>query len=198
MISKLDVSHGIAGFLLANGALNDPDEFEIRKQLLENDKVEAIIVLPRDMFYTTDISVTLWIINMNKKAGVVNGHQLRDRTNEILFMDLRRWDSNIEEIVIDKGKKKKKTVLTDEQIADKSGYSDVAEFCKSATIDDLRARNYSLAPSKYVEFIDHDLDINYAEEMTRIQLEMQDVMKVEKKSQQMLEDAFRGIGYGID
>ena len=31
MISKLDVTHGIAGFLLANGALNDPDEFEIRK-----------------------------------------------------------------------------------------------------------------------------------------------------------------------
>ena len=210
MISKLDVSHGIAGFLLANGALNDPDEFEIRKQLLENDKVEAIIVLPRDMFYTTDISVTLWILNMNKKAGTVNGRQLRDRTNEILFMDLRRWDSNIEEIVIDKGKKKKKTVLTDEQIAevkrvysawqstDKLGYSDVAEFCKSATIDDLRVHNYSLAPSKYIEFIDHDLDINYEEEMVRIQAEMQDVMKFEKKSQQMLEEAFRGIGYGID
>ena len=210
MISKLDVSHGIAGFLLANGALNDPDEFEIRKQILENDKVEAIIVLPRDMFYTTDISVTLWIVNMNKKAGVANGRQLRDRSNEILFMDLRRWDSNIEEIVIDKGKKKKKTVLTDDQIAeikkvysawqsaDQSEYSDVAEFCKSATIKDVRLHNYSLAPSKYIEFIDHDLDINYEEEMDRIQTEMQDVMKAEKKSQQMLEEAFRGIGYGID
>lgn len=210
MISKLDVNHGIAGFLLANGALNDPDEFEIRKQIIENDKVEAIIVLPRDMFYTTDISVTLWIVNMNKKAGVVNGRQLRDRSNEILFMDLRRWDSNIEEIVIDKGKKKKKTVLTDDQIAeikkvystwqsvDQSGYSDVAEFCKSATIEDVRSHNYSLAPSKYIEFIDHDLDINYEEEMARIQTEMQDVMKAEKKSQQMLEEAFRGIGYGID
>lgn len=212
MISKLDVSHGIAGFLLANGALNDPDEFEIRKQILENDKVEAIIVLPKDMFYTTDISVTLWIVNLNKKAGAVNGRQLRDRSNEILFMDLRRWDSNIEEIVIDKGKnkKKKKTILTDEQItkikkvysawqsADQSEYSDVAEFCKSATIKDVRSHNYSLAPSKYIEFIDHDLDINYEEEMARIQAEMQDVMKAEKKSQQMLEEAFRRIGYGID
>ena len=54
MISKLDVNHGIAGFLLANGALNDPDEYENRKRLLQNDKVEAIIVLPRDMFYSTD------------------------------------------------------------------------------------------------------------------------------------------------
>lgn len=210
MISKLDVNHGIAGFLLANGALNDSDEIEIRKQILEKDKVEAIIVLPRDMFYTTDISVTLWIVNMNKKAGTVNGRQLRDRTNEIIFMDLRRWDENIEEIVIDKGKKKKKTVLTDEQIAkikavynawqsvDRAGYEDVAEFCKSATLEDVRNHNYSLAPSKYIEFIDHDLEIDYEKEMARIQTEMQDIMNAEKKSQQMLEEAFRGIGYGID
>lgn len=210
MISKLDVTHGIAGFLLANGALNDPDEYEIRKQILENDKVEAIIILPRDMFYTTDISVTLWIVNMNKKAGIVNGRRLRDRTNEILFMDLRRWDENIEEIVIDKGKKKKKIVLTDAQIAkikavysawqdvDRSCYEDVPEFCKSATIEDIRLHKYSLAPSKYIEFIDHDLEIDYEKEMARIQLEMQEVMKAEKKSQQMLVEAFRGIGYGIN
>jgi type I restriction enzyme M protein len=55
-----------------------------------------------------------------------------------------------------------------------------------------------LTPSKYIEFIDHDLDINYEKEMSRIQKEMQDILKAEKKSQQMLEDAFRGIGYGID
>lgn len=210
MISKLDVSHGIAGFLLANGALNDPDEYENRKRLIENDKVEAIIVLPRDMFYTTDISVTLWIINMNKKAGEWHGRQLRDRRNEILFVDLRTWNDNIEEIVIDKGKKKKKIVLTDDQIAtvktlfsnwqdaDTSRYSDVPEYCKSVTLEDIRKKDYSLAPSKYIEFIDHDLDIDYTAEMSRIQAEMQDVMKREKRSQTMLENAFRGIGYGID
>lgn len=117
ILSKLDRSHGVAGFLLANGALNADDvEYTLRKEILTRDIVEAIIVLPRDMFYTTDISVTLWILNMNKKFGVVNGRKLRDRTSEILFMDLRRWDGQIEEIVIDKGKKKKKTVLVDEQI----------------------------------------------------------------------------------
>lgn len=219
MISKLDVNHGIAGFLLANGALNDPDEYENRKQLLLNDKVEAIIVLPRDMFYTTDISVTLWIVNMNKKAGNVNGRQLRDRTGEVLFMDLRRWDGNIEEIVIDKGKKKKKVVLSTTQIeevkrvyngwqsADRSQYQDVPEYCKSVkvrkadkvndediTIED---KDFSLAPSKYIEFIDHDLDIDYKAEMTRIQAEMKDVLIAEQRSQQMLEEAFGGIGYGI-
>jgi type I restriction enzyme M protein len=210
MISKLDVSHGIAGFLLANGALNDPDEYENRKRLIENDKIEAIIVLPRDMFYTVPISCTMWIVNMNKKAGNWHGRNLRDRTGETLFVDLRTWNSNVEEIVIDKGKKKKKIVLSDSQIssikelysnwqsAESNKYTDVAEFCHSASIDEIRANDYSLLPSKYIEFIDHDLDIDFPSEMSRIQEEMRGVMKREKQSQAMLEDAFRGIGYGID
>lgn len=219
MISKLDVNHGIAGFLLANGALGDADDAEIRENIIKKDKVEAIIVLPRDMFYTTDISVTLWIVNMNKKAGTVNGRQVRDRQGEILFMDLRTWDENIDEIVIEKGSKKKKTVLTDTQIAkvkevynnwqsvDTSLYQDVPEFCKSVKIFDKDAKDgevtverkgYVLMPSKYIEFIDHDLDIDYKKEMARIQGEMKEVLKKEKQSQKMLEDAFKGIGYGID
>ncbi len=214
MISKLDVTKGVAGFLLANGALNaDGIEYEVRKELLERDRIEAIIVLPRDMFYTTDISVTLWIVNMNKKAGSLGSRHLRDRSNEVLFMDLRRWDSNIEEIVIDKNKKKKKTVLTDEQIAeiqtvyrnwqsvDTTAYSDIPEFCKSVSLDGengIREKKYSLAPSKYIEFIDRDLDIDYPKEMARIQNEMREVLSLEKQSQTILQEAFRGIGYGIE
>ena len=214
MLSKLDVNSGIAGFLLANGALNSDDvEYRIRKQLLEQDKVEAIFVLPRDMFYTTDISVTLWIMNMNKHASTTNdGRILRDRTNEVLFVDLRTWNENIATYTYDKGKRKKKVVLTGEQIADvkrvytswqsadASEYHDIPELCKSVTLDGndgLRAKNYSLAPSKYIEFVDHDLGIDYDKEMVRIQKEMKDILAEEKKSQALLEEAFKGLGYGI-
>lgn len=208
ILSKLDVTTGIAGFLLANGALNaDGIEGKIRQKLLENDKVEAIIVLPRDMFYTTDISVTLWIINNNKKAYSVNGRQLRDRQNEVLFMDLRRWNDHIEQYSVEKGTKKKKTVLTDEQIVkvksiyqswqEGNEYEDVPELCRAATLEDIRNANYSLAPSKYVEFIDRDLEIDYDKEMARIQAEMKEVLNVEKASQASLEEAFRGIGYEV-
>lgn len=201
MLAKLDVCNGIAGFLLANGALNaDGDEYKIRKQLIDKDKIEAIIVLPREMFYSTDISVTLWIVNNNKKARTLNGHNLRDRQNEVLFVDLRTWNSNIYE--------KKYVMFDDKQIADiksiytvwqtGTGYADVAELCKSVPLDDIKKKNYSLAPSKYIEFIDHDLEIDYESEMKRIQAEMQEVLKVEKQSQTMLEKAFKGIGYGIE
>ena len=94
MLSKLKAGKGVAGFLLANGALGDSDTQDIRQKLIEKDKVEAIVVLPRELFYTTDISVTLWILNENKKGGIWHGRNLRNRAGEILFMDLRRWVDN--------------------------------------------------------------------------------------------------------
>lgn len=206
MLSHLKKSNGAAGFLLANGALNDSDTLEIRKRLIQNDKVEAIIVLPRELFITTDISVTLWILNQNKKGGNYHGRNLRNREHEILFMDLRTWTSNPV-----KGEQKKKVRLNDGQIekasaiyhtwqnegTDGANY-EVPELYRSVSIKEIESKDWALTPSKYIKFIDHDLDIDYEKEMSRIQAEMQDIMKAEKKSQQMLEDAFRGIGYDID
>ena len=220
MLSHLKKSNGVAGFLLANGALNDSDTLEIRKKLIKNDKVEAIIVLPRELFITTDISVTLWILNQNKKGGSYHGRTLRNREHEILFMDLRTWTENPV-----KRQSKKKVFLSSndskntEDITinltgqierassiyhawqnegtDGTNY-EIPELYRSVGIKEIESKNWALTPSKYIEFIDHDLDIDYEKEMSRIQTEMQDIMKAEKKSQQMLEDAFRGIGYGID
>ena len=220
MLSHLKKADGVAGFLLANGALNDSDTLSIRRKLIENDKVEDIVVLPRELFITTDISVTLWILNQNKQGGSYHGRNLRNREHEILFMDLRQWKENPV-----KGENKKKVRLISEQIekaasiyhtwqsegTDGTRY-EVPELYRSVRvynnqlsdeeiqneIPTIENKGWTLTPSKYIEFVDHDLDIDYEKEMARIQSEMQEVMKAEKKSQQMLEDAFRGIGYGID
>ena len=206
ILSHLKPSNGVAGFLLANGALNDSDTLEIRKRLIKNDKVEAIIVLPRELFITTDISVTLWILNQNKKGGKYHGRIQRNREHEILFMDLRTWTQNSV-----KNENKKKVVLKADQIeraakiyhdwqcegVDGRKY-EVPELYCSVYIDKIEKQNWVLTPSKYIEFIDHDLDIDYEKEMKRIQLEMKDILKQEKESQAMLESAFRGIGYVID
>lgn len=206
MLSHLRANKGVAGFLLANGALGDSDTVDIRKRLIQNDKVEAIIILPRELFITTDISVTLWILNQNKKGGKYHGRTLRNRVHEILFMDLRTWTENAV-----KGEGKKKVRLTGEQIqkaadiyhtwqtegTDGTHY-EIPELYRSVGIAEIEKQGWSLVPSKYIEFIDHDLGIDFAAEMSRIQKEMRDVLAKEKQSQKMLEDAFRGIGYGID
>lgn len=217
ILSHLKPLDGVAGFLLANGALGDSDTVNIREKLIKNDKVEAIIILPRELFITTDISVTLWILNQNKKGGKYHGRNLRNRENEILFMDLRTWTENPV-----KGENKKKVLLSDEQIkkaADiyhtwQSEGTDGANYAVPELYRSVKTRKWfdeegkeglsveqqgwSLVPSKYIEFIDHDLDIDFEAEMSRIQQEMRDIIKEEKKSQKKLEDAFKGIGYGID
>ena len=98
------------------GALEDEDTVSIRENLITKDKVEAIFILPREMFYGTDTSVSMWILNQNKKGGQWHGRTLRDRTGEVLFVDLRRWNENTSTIKTDKSKKTF-VVFTDEQIA---------------------------------------------------------------------------------
>lgn len=206
MLSHLKEKSGVAGFLLANGALGDTDTLAIRRQLIERDKVEAIITLPRELFINTDISVTFWILNENKEGGRYHGRNLRNRKNEILFMDLRSWTENPV-----KNENKKKVRFISEQIlrvadiyhrwqsvgVDGNSFAE-PELYRSVSKDEIETNNWSLVPSKYIEFIDHDLDIDYPKEMARIQSEMKDLMLREKQSQTMLEEAFIGIGYGID
>lgn len=206
ILSHLKPLDGVAGFLLANGALGDSDTVDIRRQLIQNDKVEAIVILPRELFITTDISVTLWILNQNKKGGDYHGRKLRNREYEILFMDLRTWSENPV-----KNESKKKVRLTTEQIeraasiyhawqdegTDGSHY-EVPELYRSVGMAEIEKNGWSLIPSKYIEFIDHDLEIDFAAEMGRIRKEMSEVLVQEKQSQKMLVKAFKGIGYGLD
>lgn len=203
MLSKLS-QKGVAGFLLANGALGaDGVEKTIREKLIENDKIEAIIILPREMFYYTDISVTLWIMRNNKQAEIkeVAGEtrKIRNREGEILFMDLRTKGVYSEEgykvLTPVEVELVKETYFNWQSPQKDELYYDVPEFCKSVKKEDII--DGSLVPSKYIEFVDHDLDIDYEKEMTRIQAEMKDLIKEEKASQEELEKAFDGIGYGI-
>jgi type I restriction enzyme M protein len=200
IINKLDVNNGIAGFLLANGALSA--EQNIRQKLIEEDKVEAIIILPREMFYSTDISVTLWIVNNNKRAKFVNGRNLRDRTGEILFVDLRTWNQNKFEkkyVTFDTAQiSKVKELYINWQDVDRTKYQDVPELCKSVNKIQLANKEYSLVPSKYIEFVDKDLKIDYAKEMARIQNEIKQLLEEEKETQKMLFEAFKGIGYDLE
>ncbi len=109
IISKLS-SNGTAGFLLSNGSLSgDGVEYSIRKKLIENDLVEAICILPMNLFYTTDISVCLWIVTNSKRERIkeINGQEVKVRNHEkeTLFMDLRNYGSPYEKKYLEFTKK---------------------------------------------------------------------------------------------
>lgn len=205
MVSKLS-ENGVAGFILANGALSGANtEKEIRKKMIENHLVEAILVLPMRMFYTTDISVTLWILNKNKKArsvehGDISRHY-RNREDEILFMDLRKIGEPFEKKYVQFSEQHikdiAKTYHTWQQTKADQEYENVPEYCYSAHIDEVRSKDYSLVPSKYIEFINRDENIDFDEKMTGLQAEFTKLLKAEEDSKKELLTVFKELGYEI-
>jgi type I restriction enzyme M protein len=205
MVSKLS-ANGVAGFILANGALSGGGtEQAIRRKLIENHLVEAIILLPRDMFYTTDIGVTLWILNKNKKARIVPHGDVtrhyRQREEEVLFMDLRQWGESFEKKFVQFSRQQiqdiAQTFHTWQETRFEQEYEDVPEYCYSAHLDEIRAKDYSLVPSKYIEFINRDENIDFDEKMTSLQAELADLLRAEEESKQELLTVFRELGYEI-
>ena len=208
MLSHLQQASGVAGFLLANGALGDSDGTApiIRQKLIEKDRVEAIIVLPRELFITTDISVTMWILNMNKKGGNFHGRRLRNRENEILFMDLRQWTENPV-----KGEQKKKVLLNSAQIeraaaiyhtwqsegTDGKTYAE-PELYRSVGFEEIKANSFSLVPSRYIEFVDRDQAIDYEKVMAEASVEVAQILARQQKNHEALEKAFAALGYKLE
>ena len=205
MISKLS-QNGVAGFILANGALSGGgEEYEIRKQIIENDLVEAILILPQDMFYSTNISVTLWILNRNKTEHVVKvsdtTKNYRSRKNEVLFMDLRQKGEPFE---------KKYTQFSEQEIESiaktyhqwqqkewKTTYENTPEYCYSATLEEIRKKDYSLVPSKYIEFVNRDESLDYAEQMHGLQADLKDLFVQEAQLKSEVEKVFKSLGYEL-
>ncbi|SMD45779.1 type I restriction enzyme M protein [Aquiflexum balticum DSM 16537] len=210
MASKLS-ENGIAGFILANGALSGGgEEYKIRRKLIENNLVEAILVLPQNMFYTTNISVTLWILNKNKKAHTRKigdeTRNYRDREKEILFMDLRQIGIPFEKKYIQFSEEDlSKVTGTYHQWqtaglneAPASSYLNIPEFCYSASIEEVVKKDFSLVPSKYIEFVNRDENIDFDEKMQILKSEFADLLKAEAASENDLLAVFKELGYEIE
>ena len=164
---------GVAGFVLANGSMSSQasGEGEIRKNLVEANLVDCMIALPGQLFYSTQIPVCLWFLARNRASG-----KLRNRRGEVLFIDARN-----EGKMVDRTHRE----LSDEDIARiantyhawrsksaKAQYADVPGFCKSATLDDIRAHDHILTPGRYVGVAPQPEDDEpFEEKMTRLAAE---------------------------
>jgi len=185
--------NGTAGFVLANGSMssNTSGEGEIRKAIIEDDLVDCMVALPGQLFYSTQIPVCLWFLTRNKKSsvGAIHESPLRKRNGETLFIDARKLGTLTDRVHRD---------LSEEdiaQIADtyhawKNGtvgaavgtihelslppYADIAGFCKSVTIEEIRAQGYVLTPGRYVGAAELEEDDEpFDEKMARLTKELE-------------------------
>ena len=195
MISKLS-KNGVGCLLLANGALSsDGIDYDIRKQLIENDLIESIIVLPRNMFYSTDISVTVWVFNKNKDSRTCekNGKVInyRNRKNEILFLDLRQKGHPYEKKYVEFTPEDRKEIVDiyhQWQLKEDENNYNQKGFSKSVKKEEIIKKDYSLVSSKYIEF-DKDIDnINFEEQIIQLKDELKELIKKEESSRKELLD----------
>lgn len=204
MISKLS-EHGTAGFVMANGSMstNTSGEGEIRKKIIEQDLVDCMIALPSQMFYTTQIPVCLWFISKNKKAVDASEDfvKRRNRQGETLFIDAREMGSMISRV------NKELTTADIANIAktyhawrgeDKDGaYEDIAGYCKSATLEDLKANDYVLTPGRYVGAADIEDDgIPFEEKMNELSQTLFAQMAEGQELDKAIRNNLKELGYG--
>ncbi|MBB6625094.1 SAM-dependent DNA methyltransferase [Clostridium gasigenes] len=199
--------NGCAGVVLANGSLssNTSNEGVIRKDLIENDLVDAIVAMPDKLFYSTGIPVCLWILNRNKG----DNPKFRNREKEILFIDARNLGDMIDrkhrELSDDDVKVISQTYHNYRNIGNAelkvengkcNDYEDVKGFCKIANIDDVKENDYILTPGRYVGIEDViDEGVSFDEKMETLTSELDELFKESRNLEDEIRKNLGGIGY---
>ena len=161
IISKLS-PQGEAGVVMANGTMtsNASGEGEIRKNMVEDDIISCVITLPAQLFRGTGIPVCVWFFAKDKNAGSKGSI---DRRGEVLLIDARDLG-----YMVDRTERS----FTDEDIqkiantfrtwrgreSAEGEYEDIAGFCKSVLIEEIRDAGYALTPGRYVGFAEVEED----------------------------------------
>lgn len=137
MVKSMDEKTGRCAVVLPQGVLfRGGREAEIRKQLIESDKLECIITLVSGVFYSTGVSACILFLNNNKK---------NDHKGRICMID----GSDIFTA------QRAQNIMTDNDV-DKvynlyEDYKDVIEKVKVVTISEVKDKGYSLAINNYIE-----------------------------------------------
>jgi len=176
---------GHAGVVLANGSMSSQTsgEGEIRKQLIEQDRVDCMVALPGQLFYSTQIPVCLWILSRDKSA---NGH--RDRQGEVLFLDARNMGHMVDRVRREFSDKDIETIAgtyrrwraKPETLEEKGweAYADVPGFCKSEGLETIRKFDHVLTPGRYVGAADVVNDgVSFEEKFAKLQSILADQLR---------------------
>ncbi|MBU1566539.1 MAG: type I restriction-modification system subunit M [Proteobacteria bacterium] len=178
---------GQAGFVLAKGSLTSKSsgEGDIRKELVEARLVDCIVNLPAKLFLNTQIPASLWFMSRNKANG-----NFRNRVDEILFIDARNLGHLINRRTLEFSEEDISTIADTYhkwRNAD-GGYEDVKGFCKSATVDEVKALDYVLTPGRYVGLPDEEDDFDFKERFTALKAEFTEQLKEEERLNAMISE----------
>jgi len=175
--------------VLANGSLSSQSSGEggIRKNIIEADLVDCIVAMPTQLFYTTQIPVSLWFLNKGKKQKC-----------KTLFIDARKMGTMVT---------RKLRELTEEdiqRIADTynafaaGALEDVQGFCAVADTEEIARQDYILTPGRYVGIEEQEDDGEpFEEKMGRLTSELWELFAKSHELENEIRQRLGEIGYEI-
>ncbi len=186
---------GRAGIVLANGSMSSSQsgEGEIRRAMVEDDKVEVMIALPGQLFFNTQIPACLWFLVKQKTT----------RKGEVLFIDARRLGQRISKVQVE---------LTDDDIQriadtvhawrDGGGpgatYEDVPGFCRSASLAEIADHGHVLTPGRYVgaEEMEDDNEV-FTEKMQKLTEKLGEQLAKGAELDKLIRQKLGELGYEL-
>jgi type I restriction enzyme M protein len=181
--------NGKIGMVLANGSLSSQSggEGDIRRKIVEDDLVEGIIAMPTQLFYTTQIPVSLWFISRKKK-----------RKGKTLFIDTRKMGTMVNRRLREMTTDDIAKIAATFQAFDKSALDDVKGFCAAVTTEEIGKQDYILTPGRYVGIEEQEEDSEpFEEKMVRLTGELSVMFKRSHELEKEIRKRLGKIGYDI-
>lgn len=182
--------NGKIGMVLANGSLSSQSggEGEIRKNIIEDDLVSCIVAMPTQLFYTTQIPVSLWFLSRNKK-----------QKGKTCFIDARKMGTMVS---------RKLRMLTDADIQElaktfesyeNGTLEDVKGFCAVATTAQIAEQDYILTPGRYVGIEEQEDDGEpFDEKMERLTIELSALFAKSHDLENEIKKNLKAIGFEVE
>ena len=181
--------NGKIGMVLANGSLSSQSggEGEIRRKIIEDDLVACIVAMPTQLFYTTQIPVSLWFLARNKK-----------QKGKTCFIDARKMGTMVT---------RKLRMLTDEDVAKLAETFDAYEagtlqdqkgFCAVTTTQQIAEQDFILTPGRYVGIEEQEDDGEpFEDKMNRLTSELSDLFAKSHDLESEIKKNLKAIGFEV-
>ena len=180
---------GKIGMVLANGSLSSQSggEGDIRQKIVEDDLVEGIIAMPTQLFYTTQIPVSLWFISRNKK-----------QKGKTLFIDARKMGTMVNRRLREMTTEDIAKIADTFKVFNNGTLEDVKGFCSVAKTEEIAKQDFILTPGRYVGIEEQEDDGEpFEEKMTRLTGELSEFFKRSHELEKEIRKRLRAIGYEV-
>jgi len=195
MISHLD-DNGMAATVMANGAMSaQNNEGNIRKGIVEDDLLDAVITLPKELFYTTSIPACLFILSKGKEDD-----QYRDRAGETLFIEattlyesVSSTQNRLSDDHINKIAETVRAYRGEDRVDE---YEDEKGFSKVAQISEIADNRYIVTPGRYVGVKDNNGDSEpFEQKMERLTAELRETFQKSEELEESIEKSIQEVGF---